>query len=99
MPTRFICGAIWIAAAWPLLAEQSILVVHVKDLHDHPIANVRLRAGDSSISADSYGAARIKLAPQTKPGDVILLEIVEFPKNKDLVFISPLGQVGPCASL
>jgi len=86
---RFICGAIWIAVAWPLLAEQSILVVHVKDLHDHPIANVRLRAGDSSISADSYGAARIKLAPQTKPGDVILLEIVEFPKNKDLVFISP----------
>jgi len=87
--TRFIYGAIWIAAAWPLSAEQSILVVHVKDLHDHPIANVRLRAGDSSISADSYGAARIKLAPQTKTGDVILLEIVEFPKNKDLVFISP----------
>jgi tetratricopeptide (TPR) repeat protein len=68
---------------------RSILVVHVKDLHDHPIANVRLRAGDSSMSADSYGAARVKLAPQTKPGDVILLEIVEFPKNKDLVFISP----------
>src|SRR4051794_18136650 len=73
--------------ALPLLAEQSVLVVHIKDLHDHPIANVRLRAGDSSISAptqsrrgpqkmspvgrvatDSYGEARIRLAPETKPG-------------------------------
>jgi tetratricopeptide (TPR) repeat protein len=95
-------------AAAPLIAEQGVLVLHINDLHDHPIANVRLRAGDSSISAptgsrpgqhqnslgnrasaDSYGEARIRLAPQTKPGDVILLEIVSFPKDKDLVFISP----------
>lgn len=32
-------------------AEQGVLVVHIKDLHDHPIENVRLRAGDTSVSA------------------------------------------------
>ncbi|MBV9760328.1 MAG: tetratricopeptide repeat protein [Acidobacteriaceae bacterium] len=71
-------------------AEQGVLVVHIKDLHDHPIDNVRLRAGDSSISAPShFGEARIKLAPQTKPEDVVMLEIVGYPPGKDLVFISP----------
>jgi hypothetical protein len=82
---------IWLLAAWALQAEQGVLVVHIKDLHDHPIENVRLRAGDTSISAPtySYGEARIRLGEQTKPGPAVSLEIVGDPRDKDLVFISP----------
>jgi tetratricopeptide (TPR) repeat protein len=78
-----------------LLAERGVLVVHIKDLRDYPVAGVRLRAGaGSSVGssremADSFGTARIKLAAQTKPGDVVMLEIVAAPKDKDLVIISP----------
>lgn len=82
-------GCLLLLLASVLQAEQGVLVVHIQDLHDHPIENVRLRAGDSSISAPAhYGEARIRLAPQTKPGDVVLMEIVGYPRGKDLVFIS-----------
>jgi len=84
------CHATLILAVLPLAAEQGILVVHVRDLHDRPVAGLRLRAGDSSVSApttDSYGETRIRLAPQTQEGDVVVLEIVAAPE--DLVFISP----------
>src|SRR3954469_238337 len=100
-------GWMFFVSVWMVRAEQGVLVVHVKDLHDHPIENVRFRAGDTSVSAptakqspqrstatsrtatDSFGEARIRLGAQTKPNDVILLEIVGYPKDKDLVFISP----------
>jgi hypothetical protein len=36
---------------------------------------------------DSYGQARIRLAPQTKAGDVVMLQIVDAPR--DLVMVSP----------
>src|ERR1039458_6307952 len=91
----------------PALAEQGVLVLHVKDIHDKPVADVRIRAGaNSSISpptqpvrgskpgagvpgfdSDSFGQARIQLAPGTKVGDSVMLEIVAAPR--DLVFISP----------
>src|SRR4051794_1594434 len=103
---RFRCWMFFVSV-WMVRAEQGVLVVHVKDLHDHPIENVRFRAGDTSVSApttkqspqrstaagrtatDSFGEARVRLGAQTKPNDVILLEIVGYPKDKDLVFISP----------
>jgi len=84
------CAALLICVT-PLAAEQGILVVHIEDLRGRPIAGVRLRAGaDSSISSpDSVGAARIRLAVKTKPGDVVMLEVLAIPRNKDLVMISP----------
>jgi len=85
------CATLLICAL-PLAAEQGILVVHIEDIHGHPIAGVRLRAGAGgsiSAAADSFGAVRIRLASRTKPGDFIMLEIVAFPKGKDLVMISP----------
>src|SRR3954470_4292969 len=106
---RFRCWMFFVSV-WMVRAEQGVLVVHVKDLHDHPIENVRFRAGDTSVSApttkqspqgstaagqtatDSFGEARVRLGAQTKPNDVILLEIVGYPKDKDLVFISPRGK-------
>ena len=82
-----LCAVLFLLAS-PLLAEQGTLVVHVKDLSDHPVSGVRFRAGDSSISPPSaQGEARLRLAAQTKPGDVVMLEIVSAPK--DLVMISP----------
>ena len=88
-------SALLLVCAAPLLAEQGILVVYIEDLRGHPIAGVRLRAGaGSSISsprdiADTFGAAHIRLAANTKAGDVVMLEIVAVPKDKDLVIISP----------
>jgi len=88
-------SALFLVCAAPLLAEQGILVLHIGDLRGYPIAGVRLRAGaGSSISspretADTFGAARIRLAANTKAGDVVMLEIVGVPKDKDLVIISP----------
>jgi hypothetical protein len=92
---HFSWWALLLVCATPLLAEQGILVVHIEDLRGHPIAGVRLRAGaGSSISspretADTFGAARIRLAARTKAGDAVMLEIVAVPKDKDLVIISP----------
>ena len=84
-------GWIVLLAPWLLQAEQAILVLHIKDLHNHPIENVRLRAGDTSVSAptDNYGEARIQLPPHTKPNAGASLEIVGDLKGRDLVFISP----------
>ena len=92
---HFSWWAPFLVCAAPLFAEEGILVVHIGDLRGYPIAGVRLRAGaGSSISstrdtADTFGAARIRLAANTKAGDVVMLEIVAVPKDKDLVIISP----------
>ena len=66
-------------------------MVQIKDLQNHPIENVRLRAGDTSVSAptDNFGEARIQLPPNTKPNNPIRLDIVGDPKGRELVFISP----------
>jgi|KBSMisStaDraftv2_1062788.scaffolds.fasta_scaffold515865_2 hypothetical protein len=75
----------------PLVAEKGILVLHVQDLKGHPIAGVRFRggAGSALAMADSFGAIRLKLASNTRPGDVVMLELMAVPKNRDLVIISP----------
>jgi hypothetical protein len=41
---RFRCWVFFLSV-WVVRAEQGVLVVHVRDLHDHPIENVRFRAG------------------------------------------------------
>lgn len=73
--------------------EEGVLVVHVADPLGQPIAGVVLSAtGDSSSSAftDVTGKTRIQLAPQTRPGSEITLQVVRAPQ--DLVFISPWNQ-------
>jgi hypothetical protein len=95
---HFIRCATLLLWAIPSLAEQGILVVHIADVYGHPIGRIRFRAGaDSSISspretADNFGAVRIRLAPQTKSGDVVMLEVVGVPKGKDPVMISPWNE-------
>jgi tetratricopeptide (TPR) repeat protein len=73
-------------------AENGMLVVHVIDIHEQPLPGVSLRAGAGSSVArvDSFGEARIQLAPNTRPGDSVFIELVAGPR--DLVFISPLNK-------
>ncbi len=73
-------------------AEDGTLVVHVMDIHARPVVGVALRAGSGSSVArvDSFGQARIRLAPNTRPGDIVFLELLA--PQSDLVFISPLSR-------
>ncbi len=71
--------------AW---AETGILVLYVKDVHQHPVADVKIGVeGDGgSAVTDENGKARIRLATQTKVGSWIFLQIV---RPKDLAIVSP----------
>jgi tetratricopeptide (TPR) repeat protein len=73
-------------------AEDGTLVVHVMDIHSQPVVGISLRAGAGSSVArvDSFGQARIRLAPNTRPGDIVFLELIA--PQRDLVFISPLSR-------
>ena len=73
-------------------AEDGTLVVHVMDIHARPVVGVSLRAGaGSSVTrVDSFGQARIRLAANTRAGDIVFLELVA--PQGDLVFISPLSR-------
>ncbi|MGO9519868.1 MAG: tetratricopeptide repeat protein [Candidatus Korobacteraceae bacterium] len=75
--------------AW---AETGYLVLHVKDVHQHPVGGLKIGVeGDSGSAAftDSEGKARIRLAEQTKVGSWIFLQIVKSPSGKDLAIVSP----------
>ena len=78
-----------LAVISPLLAEQGVLVLQVKDIHGQAILGLQLRAEGGSVSAptDVAGVARILLSTQTKPGARLALQLVRPPR--DLVFISP----------
>ena len=78
-----------LAVISPLLAEQGVLVLQVKDIHGQAILGLQLRAEGGSVSAptDVAGVARIPLSTQTKPGARLALQLVRPPR--DLVFISP----------
>ena len=72
-------------------AETGILVLHVDDVHDHPVAGVNIAVkgdGGNGIS-DKDGKIRIQLAPQTQPKDWVTLQVVDSPPGKDLVLVSP----------
>jgi tetratricopeptide (TPR) repeat protein len=84
-----VASILFSVSAW---AEDGTLVVHVMDIHARPVVGVSLRAGAGSSVArvDSFGQARIRLAPNTRPGDIVFLELVA--PQGDLVFISPLSR-------
>ena len=78
------------AVTW---AEQGILVLHVKDPQGKPTAGVRLATeGDGSTSppTDRAGKTRLRLAPQTRAGTWVTLQVIRAPR--DLVFVSPWNQ-------
>ena len=72
-------------------AESGILVVHVKDVQERPIAGLQIGVtgdGGSATTGDD-GKARIQLAKQTKENDWVRLQILKSPPGKDLVMLSP----------
>ena len=74
-------------------AEQSVLVVHVKDPQGRPLAAVQLATegeGSTSPLTDRAGKTRLRLAPQTRAGAWVTLQVVRAPR--DLVFVSPWNQ-------
>jgi len=83
--------------ASPLLSEQSTLVVHVKGLSDHPVAGVRFRAGDSSISPPSaQGGSNPPRCPNQAGRRRHLGDRLRSERSRDDL---ALGQVGPLASV
>jgi len=86
MRRRFV---LLLAVASSLSAEQGVLVVQVRDIHKRAVPGLQLRAegGNVSPATDVAGVARIALAPQTRSGDRVRLQLVKPPR--DLVFISP----------
>ena len=77
------CPIVW--------AESGYLVLHVKDVQQHPVAGVQIGVeGDGgSATTDPKGKARIKLAPQTKEKSWVSLQIEKSPPDKDWVMVSP----------
>jgi tetratricopeptide (TPR) repeat protein len=73
------------------LAESGILVVHVKDVQNRPIAGIQIGVtgdGGSATTGDD-GKARIPLAKQTKENDLVTLQIMKSPPGKDFMMMSP----------
>ena len=73
-------------------AEKGVLILHVKDVKDRPMAGVQIGTeGDGAIGppSDRAGKTRVRIAPQTQPGHRVTLQIVASPPKTDLVFISP----------
>jgi tetratricopeptide (TPR) repeat protein len=78
-------------AATDASAERGILIVHVKDAKQHPVADLEIGTeGDGGTAVtDRGGTARIRLAPQTRPNTWVSLQIISGPPGKDLLMISP----------
>ncbi len=74
--------------AW---AESGFLVLHVKDVQQHPVANLQIGVeGDGgSDTTDAKGKARIRLAPQSAAKSWVSLQIEKSPAGKDWVMVSP----------
>ncbi len=72
-----------------LSAEQGVLVIQVKDIHQRAIKGLQLRVEGSAVSAptDDSGLTRIQLSSQTKQGVWVAVQLVK--PQADLVFISP----------
>jgi len=79
------------AATTLTLAESGILVVHVKDVQERPIAGLQIGVkgdGGSATTGDD-GKARIPLAKRTKENDWVSLQILHSPPGKDFMMVSP----------
>src|SRR5262245_57167990 len=74
---------------WPAL-EEHILVLFVTDTAEEPVNNIVLTCkGDCSQTGAVQGKVRLKLPPQTRPGEWVTLQIVKRPGDPDWVLISP----------
>jgi tetratricopeptide (TPR) repeat protein len=73
------------------LAETGYLVVHVEDVHGHPVRGVQVgvKGDGGSGTSDPHGTVRIRLAPQTQVKDWVTLQVLHSPPGKDLVLLSP----------
>jgi tetratricopeptide (TPR) repeat protein len=83
-----VAGLLLVAAG--LSAEPGILVVHIKDTQGRVVRGVQLAPegdGGAGPLTDAAGKTRIRLAPQTRSGARVTLQIVK--AARDLVFISP----------
>jgi tetratricopeptide (TPR) repeat protein len=84
-------GALLCASCVLTLAETGILVVHVKDVQERPIAGLQIGVkgdGGSATTGDD-GKARIPLAKHTKENDWVSLQILHSPPGKDFMMVSP----------
>ncbi len=82
----------WLCLACPIAwAETGILVVHVEDVHGHPVAGLKIgvKGDGGSAFTEEDGRARIRLANQTQAKSFVSLQIVKSPPGKDLVMVSP----------
>jgi len=72
-------------------AESGILVVHVEDVQERPIAGVQIGVkGDGGYATTGHdGKARIPLAKQTRANSEVDLQILGSPPGKDFVMVSP----------
>jgi tetratricopeptide (TPR) repeat protein len=75
-------------SAFPL--EEGILVLYVANTADEPVNNITLTCkGDCSQQSAAQGKIRLKLPPQTRPGESVTLQIVKSSGGVDWVLISP----------
>ena len=67
-----------LASLASLSAEQGVLVLQVKDIHERAIKQLQLQAEGSAVSAptDDSGLARIRLSPLTKQGTWVAVRLV-----------------------
>jgi tetratricopeptide (TPR) repeat protein len=74
-------------AAITAQAEPGVLWVKVLDLKDRPVrkVNIGTEGPGSSALTDDRGLARIRLAPQTRPGTWVTLEV----SSGNYAFVSP----------
>ncbi len=82
-------AVLFLAAVFPLYAEQGVLVARVKDIYRRAMPGLQLSAEGAAISAptDAAGIARIPLPAQTQAGARVSLQLIKPPR--DLTFISP----------
>jgi tetratricopeptide (TPR) repeat protein len=92
--------ALWILALAltlpsSLRAEEGILAVHVEDTKGSPVSGVEIAPkGDGAPGAptDRLGKTRLRLAPATRPGQWVTLQILPKKSGPDWVFVSPWNQ-------
>jgi len=87
--------AVALALSVPLQAEEGILVVHVEDVKGNPVSGVELAPkGDGAPGAptDRLGKTRLRVAPATRPGQWVTLQILPRKSGPDWVFVSPWNQ-------
>ncbi len=73
------------------MSEDGILALYVTDTTDKPVSNVAFTCtGDCSTATSVQGKVRLKLPPQTRPGDWVTLKIVKVSTSgPDFIMISP----------